>query len=358
MQVRGGKHKIDFPPVDCVRNCEPNNLSDRYRNGWEGYLDGGALTLEHFDRDHLPLGKLCQDLQALFYFVRANLYLSGPATQSFAVHADAGDIFAIQVSGRKQWTLYNRTASVEWPLFPHLRYGSLSKAELGQPIEQVTLEPGDLLYVPRGMAHEVRTLSNVSSIHFTISIASGSINWAELLKNRFSQLGPDSRFWDEIFSPSSSFPELRRALPPGLFLEPQGSGALSKAKEIWRTVASHILEASFADVENIVKTNAQNYAQQKREDINRRNRQPRQQIRLLLDSMVRRAQALVTKSTSDGVVIITDTNIRVCSRLTPLVMFVKESTVAFEVKQLPGQDPFAKFALVETLLDKHILELV
>lgn len=40
-----------------------------------------------------------------------------------------------------------------------LYLGNLSEKEIGNPILDVVLEPGDLLYFPRGTIHQVKFLS-------------------------------------------------------------------------------------------------------------------------------------------------------------------------------------------------------
>jgi Uncharacterized conserved protein len=63
------------------------------------------------------------------------------------------------------------------------RYSSpnFSQEEIGTPILTVTLEPGDLLYLPRGYIHQASTVANEHSLHVTISVYQKTA-WIDLLE--------------------------------------------------------------------------------------------------------------------------------------------------------------------------------
>ena len=47
---------------------------------------------------------------------------------------------------------------------------NLSQEDLGEPILDRVLEPGDCLYFPRGVIHQASTPSNSHSLHITLSV--------------------------------------------------------------------------------------------------------------------------------------------------------------------------------------------
>uniref|UniRef100_A0A7S0JIT5 Bifunctional lysine-specific demethylase and histidyl-hydroxylase n=1 Tax=Calcidiscus leptoporus TaxID=127549 RepID=A0A7S0JIT5_9EUKA len=57
----------------------------------------------------------------------------------------------------------------------------LGSRELGEPLADLTLKPGDLLYLPRGYVHQARTVSSEPSLHMTVSIARRH-TWRDLLE--------------------------------------------------------------------------------------------------------------------------------------------------------------------------------
>lgn len=52
---------------------------------------------------------------------------------------------------------------------PEISSSNLSQDEIGEPILEVTLEAGDLLYFPRGYIHQAQTDEAVHSLHITVS---------------------------------------------------------------------------------------------------------------------------------------------------------------------------------------------
>ena len=100
-------------------------------------------------------------------------YLTPPGTQGFAPHYDDIEAFVLQVEGCKRWRVYRphksqnqlpRVSSRKiFPLGFHLMcvshfksyVGNFGQKGLGKPDIDVLLEPGDLLYFPRGFIHQV-----------------------------------------------------------------------------------------------------------------------------------------------------------------------------------------------------------
>ncbi|WP_443114322.1 cupin domain-containing protein [Herbaspirillum seropedicae] len=85
--------------------------------------------------------------------VVSSAYAAFGEKSSFRSHWDTRDVFAIQLIGRKRWLIYEPT--FEFPLstqqskdyevkFPHSK----------EPYLDIVLEPGDVLYVPRGWWHD------------------------------------------------------------------------------------------------------------------------------------------------------------------------------------------------------------
>ncbi len=68
---------------------------------------------------------------------------------SVGPHADDYDVFLIQGAGRRRWQLHHRPTS-DADLIPGLDLRILARFE---PEETWALEPGDLLYLPPGVAH-------------------------------------------------------------------------------------------------------------------------------------------------------------------------------------------------------------
>lgn len=124
-----------------ARVAVPERLLDLYRAG---------ATLV-FDRAYRTIPRLSQACQLLTAQMGcpagANIYVTPPGSQGFARHSDDHEVMILHISGAKTFLVY---------------------PDDGAGATEVNLEPGDLLYLPRGLAHEGRT-DAASSAHVTIS---------------------------------------------------------------------------------------------------------------------------------------------------------------------------------------------
>ncbi|CAE7258656.1 unnamed protein product [Symbiodinium sp. CCMP2592] len=90
-----------------------------------------------------------------------NVYLTPPDSQGLAPHADRHDVFVAQQQGEKTWTLL--------------------EPDKVRVMENVTLLPGDVLYLPQGVPHYARSAGQESSLHVTMSVYRGHFTFAGLL---------------------------------------------------------------------------------------------------------------------------------------------------------------------------------
>ncbi|KAJ8309443.1 hypothetical protein KUTeg_014317 [Tegillarca granosa] len=124
--------------------------------------------------------KLLSVLQEYFNCcVGANVYLTPAGTQGFAPHFDDIEAFILQLEGKKHWRLYSPRTDSE--TLPRYSSGNFKDEGLGEPILEVTLEPGDLLYFPRGTIHQGRTLEDNHSLHITVSCYQKN-TWGDLFE--------------------------------------------------------------------------------------------------------------------------------------------------------------------------------
>jgi ribosomal protein L16 Arg81 hydroxylase len=127
---------------------------------------GATLVIQALHLHHRPLAEFCRLLEAeLGHPVQVNAYYTPRSAQGLPVHHDTHDVLCLQVAGEKRWLVYDPV--LELPLKDQ-RYS----AELGDPgptVLDVTLRPGDTLYLPRGWLHEALT-SETDSLHLTIGI--------------------------------------------------------------------------------------------------------------------------------------------------------------------------------------------
>jgi hypothetical protein len=144
---------------------------------------GATLVLQALHVTHPPLAAFARHLELeLRHPVQVNAYYTPRAAQGLPVHHDTHDVFVLQVSGEKRWLVYEPV--LELPLRSH-RY----TAELGEPgptVLDVTLTPGDTLYLPRGWLHEALT-SETDSLHLTVGV--NVITWFDAVKAALDEAG-------------------------------------------------------------------------------------------------------------------------------------------------------------------------
>jgi len=152
--------------------------------------------------------------------VQVNAYITPRSSLGLGLHADAHDVFVLQVHGRKRWEVY-RPGPGSDPEVYRPGPGSDPKAP-GQRLLDVTLEPGDCLYVPLGFPHAVWTEQSASA-HLTVGVL--TYKWKELLREAVL------RVLDE--------PAFEQALPPGFAEDPEAvaAAAAEQLAELQRRLA-------------------------------------------------------------------------------------------------------------------------
>ena len=163
----------------------------------EHYLRGATIILPHLHDSMFNLGEFCRSLEELFScHVQTNIYLTPSGNQGFPPHYDNHDVFVMQIGGAKAWRLYG--VPIETPY-----RGEQFEAGRHQPGEvtrEFTLNPGDCVYIPRGLMHDAENVGEEPSLHITVGLITKT--WADLLLESISEL-------------ALSEPDFRRSLPAG-----------------------------------------------------------------------------------------------------------------------------------------------
>jgi len=147
---------------------------------WDFYNNGCSIRMLNPQTFHNGVWRLCSTLQEHFQnMVGANVYLTPPGTQGFAPHWDDVEVFMLQLEGKKHWKIYNPRSKEE--TLPRFSSDNLDQDEVGTPVIETDLEPGDMIYMPRGTIHQGNCLSEEHSLHITIS-AYQLNSWTDLLE--------------------------------------------------------------------------------------------------------------------------------------------------------------------------------
>ena len=82
------------------------------------------------------------------------------------------------ISGKKHWKVYSPRSPDEF--LPRLSSENFTQEEIGEPIMEVDMEPGDVLYFPRGYIHQASSTKE-HSLHITMSVYQKT-SYADLLE--------------------------------------------------------------------------------------------------------------------------------------------------------------------------------
>jgi ribosomal protein L16 Arg81 hydroxylase len=130
---------------------------------------GATLSFDAIDELHAPLTRLAESFEVFFRGgTKINIYAAWRALHGLDLHRDNQEIFILQVDGRKRWILYG--ASVDGLDRTDLK--TRSKPPAGAEFDQI-LQPGDLLYIPRGCYH-VALPMNEPALHLTLGVKNPS----------------------------------------------------------------------------------------------------------------------------------------------------------------------------------------
>jgi len=150
---------------------------------------GASLVANHVHRVCPEVGAVANMLEREFAArVAANVYCSFKGVQAFQTHFDLHDVFAVQAEGEKVWRVYESRADAPvLPLPPGDEIEKWLTESRGNLLFEVTMQPGDILYLPRGQYHDALTGSQASlHVTFGVSPATG-LSLFKLLESALAQ---------------------------------------------------------------------------------------------------------------------------------------------------------------------------
>lgn len=213
--ANGMKRRVTLDKLPTSEEDEETGVLVDKTELWSNYENGCTIRLlrphKHEDSIQSLLSTLELELQCM---VGANAYLTPPnSSQGFAPHYDDIEAFCLQLQGSKRWKVYEPTLKL-----PRVSSEDFTTEDLEgmEPVMDITLEKGDLLYMPRGWIHQACTLKdeNEHSLHLTVS-AMQQWAWADLLE----MVMPEAL---EAAASNESSISLRQGLPRG-FLDYMGA---------------------------------------------------------------------------------------------------------------------------------------
>jgi len=132
---------------------------------------GATLVLNNISELNDGLAETAAALRAATgAAVQANLYFSRQGRQAFSPHFDTHEVFALHCHGEKRWRIFENRSDSPTARSVQAANATGRKEDPGPVREEVTLRPGDLLYLPRGQFHDALA-STAATIHVTFAVS-------------------------------------------------------------------------------------------------------------------------------------------------------------------------------------------
>jgi quercetin dioxygenase-like cupin family protein len=142
------------------------------------FREGATVVLQGLHRYWEPVAMLVRELEIeLGHPCQVNAYVTPPGAQGLALHSDPHDVFVLQTFGAKRWELH----------------AAPGEAQRG-PID-VTLTPGDAVYMPRGTPHAASTQEALSG-HLTVGVH--VTPWRDVMTGLWKRLEADGSLDDPM----------------------------------------------------------------------------------------------------------------------------------------------------------------
>jgi ribosomal protein L16 Arg81 hydroxylase len=171
------------------------------------YADGFTIVVNNLQSRHREISYLCRAVENVFRQpVGANAYLTPPQSQGLAPHFDDHDVFVLQIEGEKTWRIYD--TAVDLPL--RGQHVNIDASQLGPPARVCRLQPGGLLYLPRGVVHDA-TATKVSSLHLTLGLS--CFRWADALTKMVELCARKNVAWRKSIPPRAEQTAFESAVP-------------------------------------------------------------------------------------------------------------------------------------------------
>ena len=145
-----------------------------------GYRGGATVVLQGLHLTDPALARFANNLALeLDQPVQINAYLSPASARGLDVHFDYHDVFVIQLEGTKRWRVWAPTERSREPISGKHAVPRPTLDELDEPLLDLVLDAGDVLYLPRGHPHVAETTDQASA-HLTIGVL--AITWHRVVR--------------------------------------------------------------------------------------------------------------------------------------------------------------------------------
>lgn len=161
-----GKH-VDCSQAIAHKVVQRVHIEFLNRGMLEDYLSrGAALVLEGLDIVFPEINEFCAAVDEAKPHVLSNpvVFFSQRGAEAYRGHCDSDDVLVLHLAGQKKWRLHERQPP------RRVELGELTPEKMGPLRGEVTMNPGDAMFIKAGTPHQVETRSPYS-IHISFDIA-------------------------------------------------------------------------------------------------------------------------------------------------------------------------------------------
>lgn len=132
---------------------------------------GYTILIRHAEQHDSSLRKLADEFRRDFEApVNIHMYATPGGSFGFDWHYDAEDVFILQTSGQKEYSLRKNTVN-PWPLAEAMPTDLKYEREI-MPLMRCLLRAGDWLYIPNGYWHRADAVSESAAISLAVGVMS------------------------------------------------------------------------------------------------------------------------------------------------------------------------------------------
>ncbi len=206
--------------------------------------EGATLALDFVELLSPPLRSVAQTLETVTGAqVCASLFCSWKATQGYGSHFDTQNVFACHIAGSKTWHIYEGRMlnAADYPGGNRQSFSDQHHEEAkGARIAEITMNPGDLLYIPHGLYHDALSSSD-ACLHVSFGVMHLVVQ--DFLEALLKDLTKDPLFREHL-------PHIDETESHGLFLQRVADrlGEIIRQPVIARQLRDYMGKAAFERV--------------------------------------------------------------------------------------------------------------
>jgi len=183
--------KVDCSKAIAHKVVQRTHIQFLNRGIVEEYLSrGAALVLEGLDIVSPEINAFCAAIDESRANILSNavVFFSQRGAEAYRGHCDSDDVLVMHLAGQKTWRLHERQAPRRVDL------GELPPEKMGPLRAEVTMNPGDAMFIRAGTPHQVETKSPFS-MHVSFDIVDRNVfpeTALELLLGQYNRASASS----------------------------------------------------------------------------------------------------------------------------------------------------------------------